>query len=75
MKENKLVVIAAAMRNQRRPPRQGTVVDRRSHDPGGPVSNFSICGLPFYLSGEIFRLEDPGHRTIGEIEEKASNVA
>ena len=32
--------------------------------------NFSICGLPFYLSGEISDWKTLAHRTIGEIEEK-----
>lgn len=30
--------------------------------------NFSICGLPFYLSGETPRWEDLAHRTRSEIE-------
>ncbi len=32
--------------------------------------NFSICGLPFYLSGEISDWKTLAHRTMGEIEEK-----
>ena len=30
--------------------------------------NYSICGLPFYLSGETPRWEDLAHRTRAEIE-------
>jgi NADPH-dependent 2,4-dienoyl-CoA reductase/sulfur reductase-like enzyme len=32
--------------------------------------NFSICGLPFYLSGEITNWETLAHHTTNEIEEK-----
>ncbi len=32
--------------------------------------NFSICGLPFYLSGEISDWKTLAHRTIDEIEEQ-----
>lgn len=32
--------------------------------------NFSICGLPFYLSGEVSDWKTLAHRTAGEIEEK-----
>jgi hypothetical protein len=35
--------------------------------------NFSICGLPFYLSGEISDWRTLAHRTADEIERKASN--
>jgi NADPH-dependent 2,4-dienoyl-CoA reductase/sulfur reductase-like enzyme len=48
----------------------------REVDPGWDVSliiadrfpNFSICGLPFYLSGETARWESLAHRTRSEIE-------
>jgi NADPH-dependent 2,4-dienoyl-CoA reductase/sulfur reductase-like enzyme len=30
--------------------------------------NFSICGLPFYLSGEVFDWHDLAHRTVADIE-------
>ncbi|TSA45729.1 MAG: CoA-disulfide reductase, partial [Deltaproteobacteria bacterium] len=32
--------------------------------------NFSICGLPFYLSGEVSDWKTLAHRTASEIEEK-----
>ena len=32
--------------------------------------NFSICGLPFYVSGETPDWQQLAHRTISEIEEK-----
>src|SRR6056297_1026380 len=32
--------------------------------------NFSICGLPFYLSGEVADWRDLAHRTRDEIEQK-----
>jgi NADPH-dependent 2,4-dienoyl-CoA reductase/sulfur reductase-like enzyme len=31
--------------------------------------NFSICGLPYYLSGEVADWRNLAHRTIGELEE------
>jgi NADPH-dependent 2,4-dienoyl-CoA reductase/sulfur reductase-like enzyme len=31
--------------------------------------NFSICGLPYYLSGEVADWHNLAHRTIGELEE------
>ena len=31
--------------------------------------NFSICGLPFYLSGEVSDWKTLAHRTADEIEE------
>ena len=35
--------------------------------------NFSICGLPFYLSGEVSDWKTLAHRTADEIEKKGSN--
>lgn len=35
--------------------------------------NFSICGLPFYLSGEVSDWKALAHRTADDIEEKASD--
>ncbi len=32
--------------------------------------NFSICGLPFFLSGETARWESLAHRTSAEIESR-----
>lgn len=37
--------------------------------------NFSICGLPFYLSGETPDWRDLAHRTIGEIETQGIRLA
>ncbi len=31
--------------------------------------NFSICGLPFLISGEVENWRNLAHRTIGEIEQ------
>ena len=36
--------------------------------------NYSICGLPFYLSGEVEDHRDLAHRSAGEIEEQGINV-
>lgn len=36
--------------------------------------NFSICGLPFYLSGEISDWRTLAHRTIREIENEGINI-
>jgi NADPH-dependent 2,4-dienoyl-CoA reductase/sulfur reductase-like enzyme len=30
--------------------------------------NFSICGIPYYLSGEVARWQNLAHRTIGDLE-------
>ncbi|MCK7512324.1 MAG: hypothetical protein MZV70_55290 [Desulfobacterales bacterium] len=35
--------------------------------------NFSICGLPFYLSGEVSDWKTLAHRTADEIEKKGSS--
>ena len=36
--------------------------------------NYSICGLPFYLSGEVEDHRDLAHRSAGEIEEQGINI-
>ncbi|MCL4352444.1 MAG: FAD-dependent oxidoreductase [Firmicutes bacterium] len=36
--------------------------------------NYSICGLPFYLSGEVADWHQLAHRTLGEIQETGINV-
>ena len=49
----------------------------REVDPGADVTvvvadrypNYSICGLPFYLSGEVEDHRDLAHRTVEEIED------
>ena len=48
----------------------------RELDPGSEVTvvvadaypNFSICGIPYYLSGEVARWRNLAHRTIGDLE-------
>ena len=48
----------------------------RELDPGADVTvvvadaypNFSICGIPYYLSGEVTRWHNLAHRTIGDLE-------
>jgi NADPH-dependent 2,4-dienoyl-CoA reductase/sulfur reductase-like enzyme len=48
----------------------------RELDPGAVVSvvvadaypNFSICGIPYYLSGEVTHWRNLGHRTIADLE-------
>jgi NADPH-dependent 2,4-dienoyl-CoA reductase/sulfur reductase-like enzyme len=48
----------------------------RELDPGADVTvvvadaypNFSICGIPYYLSGEVARWQNLAHRTIGDLE-------
>jgi NADPH-dependent 2,4-dienoyl-CoA reductase/sulfur reductase-like enzyme len=48
----------------------------RELDPGAEVTvvvadaypNFSICGIPYYLSGEVARWQNLAHRTIGDLE-------
>src|SRR5215831_6949754 len=48
----------------------------RELDPGADVTvvvadaspNFSICGIPFYLSGEVARWQNLAHRTIADLE-------
>lgn len=36
--------------------------------------NFSICGLPFFLSGEVKRWQDLAHRTQNDIEQQGINL-
>ena len=36
--------------------------------------NYSICGLPFYLSGEVPDWQTLAHRTIEEIERQAIHL-
>ena len=36
--------------------------------------NFSICGLPFYLSGEVDDWHTLAHRTVSEIEDKGIHL-
>ncbi len=48
----------------------------RELDPGAEVTvvvadaypNFSICGIPYYISGEVARWQDLAHRTYGDLE-------
>ena len=48
----------------------------RELDPGADVTvvledaypNFSICGIPYYLSGEVVRWQNLAHRTIADLE-------
>ena len=48
----------------------------RELDPGSEVTvvvadaypNFSICGIPYYLSGEVGHWQNLAHRTIGDLE-------
>jgi len=48
----------------------------REIDPGAEVTvvvadaypNFSICGIPYYVSGEVAHWRDLAHRTIGDLE-------
>src|ERR671936_780688 len=48
----------------------------RELDPGADVSvvladaypNFSICGIPYYLSGEVTRWRNLAHRTVRRID-------
>jgi NADPH-dependent 2,4-dienoyl-CoA reductase/sulfur reductase-like enzyme len=48
----------------------------RETDPGAEVTvvvadaypNFSICGIPYYVSGEVTRWRDLAHRTAGDLE-------
>ena len=45
-------------------------------DPGADVTvvvadaypNFSICGIPYYLSGEVIHWRNLAHRTIADLE-------
>jgi NADPH-dependent 2,4-dienoyl-CoA reductase/sulfur reductase-like enzyme len=48
----------------------------REVDPGAEVTvmaadaypNFSICGIPYYVSGEVLRWQNLAHRTIADLE-------
>src|SRR6202035_1166633 len=48
----------------------------REVDPGAEVTvvvadaypNFSICGIPYYVSGEVAHWRDLAHRTIADLE-------
>src|SRR6516162_3194690 len=48
----------------------------REVDPGAEVTvvvadaypNFSICGIPYYLSGEVTSWRNLAHRTVGDLE-------
>ena len=48
----------------------------RELDPGAEVTvvvadaypNFSICGIPYYVSGEVTHWRNLAHRTIGDLE-------
>src|ERR1700749_964550 len=49
----------------------------RELDPGADVTvvvadaypNFSICGIPYYVSGEVTHWRNLAHRTIGDLED------
>ena len=55
--------ITAALRAQELSPETSITLILRDDYP-----NFSICGIPFYLSGEVARWENLAHRTPEEIE-------
>lgn len=57
--------IAAALRAREMAPQLAVTVLVADAFP-----NYSICGLPFYLSGEVPDWHDLAHRTIAEIEAK-----
>jgi NADPH-dependent 2,4-dienoyl-CoA reductase/sulfur reductase-like enzyme len=54
----------------------------RELDPGAEVSvvvadaypNFSICGIPYYLSGEVTRWRNLAHRSIADLEATGMNL-
>jgi NADPH-dependent 2,4-dienoyl-CoA reductase/sulfur reductase-like enzyme len=54
----------------------------RELDPGAEVSvvvadaypNFSICGIPYYVSGEVAHWRNLAHRTIADLEATGMNV-
>jgi NADPH-dependent 2,4-dienoyl-CoA reductase/sulfur reductase-like enzyme len=54
----------------------------RELDPGAEVSvivadaypNFSICGIPYYLSGEVTHWRDLAHRSIADLEATGMNL-
>ena len=61
--------IAAALRAREvNPEAQVTVVVADAYP------NYSICGLPFYLSGEVEDHRDLAHRSAEEIEEQGINI-
>ena len=75
MRKNKLVVIggsdagiSASLRARELAPDTEVTLILADRHP-----NFSICGLPFYLSGEVSDWKTLAHRTADDIEEKASN--
>jgi NADPH-dependent 2,4-dienoyl-CoA reductase/sulfur reductase-like enzyme len=53
-----------------------TALRAREVDPGAEVTvvaadaypNFSICGIPYYVSGEVTHWRNLAHRTIGDLE-------
>ena len=57
--------ISAALRIKELDPRTGVTVVTADRFP-----NFSICGLPFYLSGEVDDWHVLAHRSTGEIEKQ-----
>lgn len=57
--------ISAALRAREINPRAAITLVCRDYFP-----NFSICGLPFFISGEVKDWRTLAHRTIEEIEEK-----
>jgi len=72
MRKNKLVVIggsdagiSASLRAKELSPDTEVTLILADRYP-----NFSICGLPFYLSGEVSDWKTLAHRTASEIEEK-----
>ena len=54
----------------------------RELDPGGEVTvlvadaypNYSICGIPYYLAGEVEHWSDLAHRTISDLRSAGLNV-
>ncbi len=54
----------------------------RELDPGAEVSvvvadaypNFSICGIPYYLSGEVTHWRNLAHRTVADLEATGMNL-
>jgi len=72
MKKNKLVVIggsdagiSAGLRTRELSPDTEVAMILADRYP-----NFSICGLPFYLSGEVSDWKTLAHRTVEEIEQE-----
>ena len=54
----------------------------RELDPGAEVSvvvadaypNFSICGIPYYVSGEVTHWRNLAHRTVADLEATGMNL-